>query len=531
MSLTIIKQEALPRDEQRIQKWQAIVSHTHHMRSNELDLDQCHSQLVNWCQKHNVHAIGVGSPWEPVSRAHYAQYEGPDRDLYYSGKIDPQTVKDEEHVHGMIADLNHRGCGHTHFYLDNETPKQRYGHIWWFGWDYDFPAWHDYSQDRHIHYYDQDPHCEINQITGLPHRRRCYLEIVAAQRAKGALAVWAHPTSWWYQDDEFITNIAAECGMHLFADGYLDGYAHMGYNAIHRAYNDLWFHLLDTGATVPGFAETDNCHNQAKLMDHKKTFKSHMPIDGDMNVNAIKDCARKGHSFSSTGAFCELFVDGTPMGSICETNAQAKHAVELYIWPVPGQNCLSRVEFIGKNGEILDSINNFAGGRIECTIDGSDTPHYLLIRAYGEHDDPQNPDIENIEHGLVSNPVYMHPKEYAFKAVETNYTLSVAESSQWLDGTLQFETASGELIEKGSVKAGKTQLQLPAGARVQLHKEHDHRQFYIAMENVAVQKLMQYIWNGEFLKDHPDLCPGELPPSVFKLSQLYQAMESAEYSI
>ena len=31
----------------------------------------------------------------------------------------------------------------------------------------------------------------------------------------------------------------------------------MGYDACHRGYQRLWFHLLDTGAAVPGFAETD----------------------------------------------------------------------------------------------------------------------------------------------------------------------------------------------------------------------------------------------------------------------------------
>src|SRR3954469_15179981 len=214
-------------------RWSAVVTHTHNLRSSQVPFDAAKRQLADWCGRHGIGAVGVGSPWEPVSAATYGRCEGVDRDRYYAGAIDPASVRAREPIQRLLDDLN-AARPETLFYLDNETPKCRYGHIWWFGWHYDVPAWHDYSQDRPITYWDGDPEREINPLTGAPHRRRPYLEVVAAQRARGALAVWAHPTSWWTHEDRFITNIAAEAPLHLLADGRLDGFAVMGYDPFHR---------------------------------------------------------------------------------------------------------------------------------------------------------------------------------------------------------------------------------------------------------------------------------------------------------
>ena len=100
----------------------------------------------------------------------------------------------------MLRRLNERGGGML-FYLDNETPKSCFGHMWYVGFKQTVPAWHDYSQDRPCWYsdYDNDT-AERNALTGDYHKRRTYATIVAEQRRYGALAIWAHPTSWWTKD-------------------------------------------------------------------------------------------------------------------------------------------------------------------------------------------------------------------------------------------------------------------------------------------------------------------------------------------
>ncbi len=119
---------------------------------------------------------------------------------------------------------------------------------------YDYPAWHDYSQDHPVKYYENDPSVEINALTGEPHTRRNLFEIMAIQRKGGAIGVFAHPTRWWVSNGKFTSNIAAMSGLFLMVDGYLDGMAVMGDRVYNKSYQDLWFSYLDLGGKVPGFA-------------------------------------------------------------------------------------------------------------------------------------------------------------------------------------------------------------------------------------------------------------------------------------
>ena len=91
--------------------------------------------------------------------------------------------------------------------------------MWWFGYDYDAPAWHDYSQDRPLEYWSGEPEREINAITGEPHRRRSLLEIMAHQRQAGAVGVFAHPTSGGsIGTGSSSRNIASELALFLAVD-------------------------------------------------------------------------------------------------------------------------------------------------------------------------------------------------------------------------------------------------------------------------------------------------------------------------
>ena len=89
-------------------RWAAVVTHTHNLRVRQVPFADAKTQLIGWCDRHGVRAVGLGSPWEPVSGASYGRYEGPDRDLYYSGRLDPTALLDREAVEGLISELNER---------------------------------------------------------------------------------------------------------------------------------------------------------------------------------------------------------------------------------------------------------------------------------------------------------------------------------------------------------------------------------------------------------------------------------------
>lgn len=515
--------------------WPAVVTHTHNWRfpagekpGSFLEAEQ---NLVAWCRKLGIKAVGVGSAWNPANDANFQRFEGPDRDLYYSGRFNQKSVMDVAGVNQTLEYLNTQARGGTLFYLDNETPKSSMGHVWWFGYLYDFPAWHDYSQDRPIRYFESDPSMEINPLTGEPQTRRSLFEIMAIQRRAGALGIFAHPTRWWLNDGKFVTNIAAMAGVFLAVDGYIDGIAVMGDRVYNKSYQDLWFSFLDTGAKVPGFAETDFFLNQAMKHTELDTFRNYPHIgDRDLTEQAIRDVARTGEVFFSNGGFVDVSVDGVPMGSVCRTAPNKHHKLRVEVYP-PEYQKLGRIEIIGKRGTVIASKENFPGGVLEYELPGRGEPDYVVVRAFGAGDDP-NGDPDHVKYLAVSNPVYLWPKGFRPSPARTVCTLHIRPASKWNGGSLEFQTAEGRLIRRERIRSGVIRQSVPANSKIVLSKTGlKPRMFYIAMENLEVENDISYLRYGEFRSDYPNLQAGVVPPAAFRLADLQRAVRTFDYEL
>lgn len=518
-----------------LNEYPAVVTHTHNWRFAEGDspgsFDDAEKNLVAWCARLRIRAVGVGSAWDPANDAMFQRFEGPDRNLYYSGRFDQRSVMQTGHIREVITHLNQLSAGHTRFYLDNETPKNRMGHMWWFNYFYDFPAWHDYSQDRPIRMYREDPSVEINPLNGQPQVRRDLFEIMAIQHRAGALGVFAHPTRWWISNGKFVTNIAALAGLLLVADGRLDGLAVMTDRPFNTSAQNLWFSFLDTGAVVPGFAETDFFLNQASRHTSQETFRNYMHL-GERTITAahLRDVARAGDSLASNGAFLTISVDGAPMGSICITSAAKIHHVRVQAYPAPGSS-FSLIQLVGLHGEILAEKQGFSGGILEFELPGSNEPRYVLARAFGPGDDPRAaPD--QVREAAITNPVYLHPPGFHPSTPQTSCVLHVSSTSRWLGGTIAFTHTDGSPISTRKVSPGIIRITLPANARITLRKRgQPATSFFIAMENPAVEKQLSYLTNGRFRDDYPQLRPGEVPTQAFHLEELKKALAVFDYAL
>jgi hypothetical protein len=519
--------------ESLLAQYPAVVTHTHNWRFADgearFSFEDAEKGLVDWCARLGIRALGVGSAWDPANDAMFQRFEGPDRDLYYSGKFNQKSVMQTEHIFGVISHLNKLAAGRTFFYLDNETPKNRMGHLWWFNYFYDYPAWHDYSQDHPIRMYHDDPSVEINPLNGLPHTRRDLFQIMAIQHRAGALGVFAHPTRWWISDGKFVTNIAALSGLFLVAEGRLDGLALMSDRPFNRSAQDLWISFLDTGAEVPGFAETDFFLNKASDHNGLQTFRNYMHLDKrTVTAEHIRDAARVGDVFASNGPFLTLSVDGIPMGSVCPESARKLHRIRVEAYPLPGSS-LSLIQLIGSHGAILAEKRDFPGGVLEFELGGREQAGYVLARAFGPGDDPiAAPD--QVRQAAITNPVYLRPRGFHRAPVQTRCTLRVPGTSRWIGGSITFQRNDGSPIKHHKVYAGIMRITLPANARILLIKAGQADwSFSIAMENAAVERLLSYLSSGEFRKDYPGLRQGEVPPGAFRLMELKNALAEFDY--
>src|SRR5437764_4251255 len=81
---------------QLLAQYPAVLTHTHNWRFADGEprnsFENAEENLVAWCARLGIRAVGVGSAWDPANDALFRRFEGPDRDLYYSGKFDQKSV-------------------------------------------------------------------------------------------------------------------------------------------------------------------------------------------------------------------------------------------------------------------------------------------------------------------------------------------------------------------------------------------------------------------------------------------------------
>lgn len=485
--------------------YRKIVTHSHFDREMKGD-ELCAKLLQEWCSKYHVDALGVGSPWISPLNEEYLQAEHAERDLYYAGLYEVSMHREE--VDDLIDRLN-RGCG-TLFYLDNETPKGRNGHLWYVNYHHLVPPWHDYSQDRPVKYCWNDPHEELNRITGKPHFRRPYRDVIGEQRHAGALAVWAHPTSWWHgPNGEFVTNIAAEMPLHLLLDGGIDGLTVSGYDPFHRSYRALYFMLLDRGYRIPAFAEMDLTSTCLKQEEPIATFVNAPDKPG--SAETLLKHIRKNDCFIGRGIRIALDVDGFAMGESIPAEKDAVRTLKVRLEPAPGESFCSRLEITGPGGRCLASAERCEAGEYVFEFRDAGEYAYFSACAFGEHDDFRARQ-QKIRYFSMTNPVWLIPHDFHFPEPERMVcTIRFRPDSPFKGGI--FRTPDGKIFPADIVPRT---LELPANSMLELTAQNGGTfRSYPVFEDPRVQMRISDLSEGHFLKGSPGLEPGEVPASCF----------------
>lgn len=507
-----------------------VGTHSHLVRNIDAPDELALENLLKWTRAHDVKAVGIGSPWTHASGLTYRKHEKDLRDEYYAGKIDPESVMDRADIEEMLRRTNAAAGGETFFYLDNETPKQHFGHLWYVGFDYQVPAWHDYDQDRFVSYSDLDPIRDPNPFdrTGA-HIRRTYMEVVARQRKAGAIAVWAHPTSWWTCGDAFVTNIAADMLPQLFADGFLDGMTVQGYDAYHRDYEGLWFDLLDRGWRVPGFAEMDLCPACNIVPGALLNY-----IDGVAGVPTMKqmlETFRAARHSMSSGARLTMTVDGEPTGGVIKSGAGVTHRVAVSSAPAEGQKVSGLVQLLGRGGEVLAEAKNVEAGTLTFDVEGDANGGWLVARSFGENDaDYRDKPQQKVAHCALTNFVRLDAPHAPHPGpVATELTLRGGASA---GAPMRIVSAAGDVLLRGNVPDAKATYTVPASARLEIErKDGSARVLPLSMVNPAVRGLMEYLSTGKFRDDFAGCVPGVVPVAAFRHDEMHAALRTLDLEV
>ena len=515
--------------------WAPVAGHTHMVRSQKAGDQGCLDNLLAWERRTGVRAIGLGSPWTVANGAVYRRFEHEDRDRYFAGLLSEEERAEalgRADLGAMVRRANEAAGGAVLHYLDNETPKQRYGHLWHVGFDLQIPAWHDYDQDRRVSYCDLDPTEDPNPLDPRgAHVRRTYSEIVARQRAAGALSVWAHPTSWWTNPDgSFVTNIASALPPNLYADGFLDGLTVQGYDPYHRDYQALWFELLDRGWRVPGFSELDLSPGHGTDGKGTALFSCIPGLDRTPTMDEIKAAFRAARHTMSSGPYLTLAVDGEAQGGEVPSGASAAHRAHVEAWPALGEAVLSRVELLGPGGAVLASVSDFPGGALEFEVSATDANGgWLVARAFGEKDGGYATGRQqDVRHCALTNPVRLRaPHSPRPAPVVTHVRLRPGASA---GAPLRLVSAAGAELWSRALPADGLEFDAAPTARLEIGRPGGGmpRVLPLAAANRRVRDLMDYLARGRFRDDFAGLEPGQVPVAAFRLDAFAAAIASLE---
>ncbi|WP_432799181.1 hypothetical protein [Poriferisphaera sp. WC338] len=525
------------------QRYISILTHTHTYsgvshHGGTVRPPYNYHQLSDWCVKNQIDALGMGSPYTPKSVKNYALYEGENRWAYYnnSEEIDQESLLqcDRDEVNRMLESINRMSNEKVHFYLDNETPKGRFGHLWWVGYEQEMTAWHDFDQD-YDQWVCQHPDALKDDDEPMPFNRRTYSQIIAIQRSHGAVACWAHPTSWWRGNDgRFITNIATEMPAHVLADGYLDAMVVMGYQADRPEYRAIWRALLDEGFCVTPVAEMDlslsatNLHDRTDVFltytPHSHSNKPHATIDSKQLAASI----RHGHTVCSSGPLLELQAAGQPVGTKLEIAPNDRVSVDLIIGSSDPETRLDLVELVGRDGHVWWSQKDVPTGSVSIQLPPIERRDYLVAQAFSQR--KSNGRYRDV---AITAPIYLLPQGTSLaKPMISSVNLSIQSNSIFRDGEISFESALGESYEKGRVTGDTICQAMPANGRITLTAKNGHKSIiYLINANTRLQEIQQYLYRGRFLRNFPTLEHGDIPVKAWHLQDYRNAMENFSINI
>lgn len=265
--------------------------------------------------------FGFGHPWEGWDCELIREWEkDPEKlRLYREGRIwrerEPGTWTHPERFDRWRQEYSD---GEFLFEVDCETPKTRFGHLWWLGWQPEFAPWHDY--DSSWNGWENDP--ERERLPYPPFLNRMQAEVIRAQAARGALPVYAHPTSWWWNGPLHVTNIAATLVPDILTGQAGGCLVVMGYEANHRHYQELWFNLLNKGYFLTGVAETDACLDIGYF--DRALFQNVSPV-ADFSTQGIQEALKAGHNVMTTGPGLAMASGDYGPGDFCPAPGGVVH--------------------------------------------------------------------------------------------------------------------------------------------------------------------------------------------------------------
>jgi hypothetical protein len=166
---------------------------------------------------------------------------------------------------------------------------------------------------------------------------------------QNAIVTLAHPVRYWFNNGNFVSNMASE-----IAFNYISGEGYDGVDIFNDGepvffqHERVWWNLLNMGYKVAGTANTDG----SIIGGEAGRFRTYTKIRGEFSWAKIAQGIRNGTCIASSGPMVLFTVDGKDSGTEFPADGSA-HTARLEVWsgPLPGETLVS-VQVI-RNGEVV----------------------------------------------------------------------------------------------------------------------------------------------------------------------------------
>ncbi|MFC4101324.1 CehA/McbA family metallohydrolase [Paenibacillus xanthanilyticus] len=388
------------------------------------------------------------------------------------------------------------------FVLDigNEIVKCRYGHMFMMNYEQKPP----FSR-----YYDRawDPWL-FTKIGEEPAYEIAYpYEALGRERGPNSVAVAAHPTSWWWHKEQFITNIAATLGFEILA-GSIDAMVVMGYDRDHVHYQALWYEVLNNGYFMPGVAEMDHTFDthQTKHL----AFKTYAHAD-EFTIDALCAAVKAGRVLASTGPIVLLRVNDQLSGAVLSYAAG-----ETFRIRVEAFRCcdapLQRLQLI-VNGKVWKEYSlNDDRVVLDDTLTVS-CDSYIIAKCYDA--------AGNV---AIANPVYVRNQPFANHGFQSALTVQVTKDGQPADGRFWI----GKNTAKSSF-SGTLDCRIHPAEDVNIEVDGEIKQVKL-FELDDLQAIFRHLYFGAFNRDRRYEA-GEVPAGTFELARIRARLSQVELQV
>jgi hypothetical protein len=166
---------------------------------------------------------------------------------------------------------------------------------------------------------------------------------------QNAVVTLAHPVRFWFNNGNFVSNMASEIAFdYIIGEGYDGVDIFNDGEPLFFQHERVWWNLLNMGFKVSGTANTDG----SIINGEAGRYRTYTRIQGDFSWEKIAQGIRDGACIASSGPMVLFDVDGKDPGSEFPADGRT-HRGSLKIWsgPLPGETLVS-VQVI-RNGEIV----------------------------------------------------------------------------------------------------------------------------------------------------------------------------------